>query len=210
MCSKSNKPHHPACVGHPGHRGRISRRAGIAVAAAGLLWAASRLDPTHEARVAKEHSVLAARREEDAKARELVPESGEVTRGTRRVTFSDLAFEVPQGEAKAAAKTGFAPWLPEAVKALDGRRVRIEGYMLPTQMEDGKAKECLILANQLACCYGRSPRFCEFFVGRVKGAAVPALQDRPLVFKGRLKVADVFEGGAWMSLYELELDSVRR
>lgn len=189
---------------------RMVRRAGIALAAVGLLWVATRLDPTSAPRVAQDNGELAARIEKEARLRTLVPEAGEAKAGTVKLAFSDLAFDVPPDEAKATAKTGYAPWLPAAVKALDGRRVRIEGYMLPTQVEDGKAKECLILANQLACCYGQTPRYCEFIVASAKGGAVPALQDRPLVFEGTLKIADVFEGGAWMSLYALELDTVGR
>jgi len=36
------------------------------------------------------------------------------------------------------------------------------------------------------------------------------LQDRPLVFEGMLRIADVFEGGVWMSLYAIDLDLVGR
>jgi hypothetical protein len=210
MNSNSNKPSGGTRGAAAIFSNRIVRRTGVALAVLGLLWAAERLDPTRAARDAEEDAVLAERRQAEAKVRELVPEAREATADTAKLTFSDLAFDVSPEQAKATVKTGYAPWLPPAVKALDGRRVRIEGYMLPTKLEDGKAKECLILANQMACCYGQSPRFCEFIVGRVKGDPAPVLQDRPLVFEGTLKVADVFEGGAWMSLYALELDAVGR
>lgn len=183
---------------------------GLVLGACGLVWLASMLDPSNKPREIAYVEFRAADEGAEAKVRELVPEAGRAAAGTRVIGFADLAFDVPLKEVRNLIKTGYAPWLPPSVKALDGNRVRIEGYMLPTQLEDGKAKECLILANQLACCYGQAPRFCEFIVARVKGAAVPALQDRPLVFEGTLKIADVYEGGAWMSLYAMELDSVGR
>lgn len=174
-----------------------------------LLWLASRMDPTRQQREWVAAEERAARRAEEARVAELVPEAREA-KGEREVSFSDLAFELDPGQVREGSKTGYARWLPDRVKLRDGERVRIEGFMLPTRMEEGGVREGLILANQLACCYGQSPRFCEFIVARFAGKPAPAVQDRPLVFQGKLRVADVFSDGAWTALYTLEEANVGR
>lgn len=176
----------------------------------GLLWLAAWFDPSRSAREKEEARARAESEQADAWVKELMPEAAKAAAGTRRIFFSDLGFDVPVEEAKNFSRTGYGRWLPEKIRELDGKRVRIEGYMLPTRLDEGKARECLILANQMACCYGQSPRFCEFIVGTVKGPPAPVLQDRPLVFEGKLTVADVFEKGVWMSLYALDIDVVGR
>ena len=214
MDSRSSE--YPAPVapaaGKRGGASRWLRRA----AAAGLvllaLWGASRLDPgaakrDEEARLARDES----RRREEA-VRAAAPELGRPDGGVRRLSFSDLAFEVPAERRREAAKTGYAPFAPDEVRALDGKRVRIEGFMLPTRLaEDGRAKECFIMVNQQTCCYGQTPRFCDYIVADT-GAHEPvaAIQDRPLVFEGRLRVADVFANGAWTQLYTMELERMGR
>jgi hypothetical protein len=176
----------------------------------GLLSLAARLDPSYAEREREAELAKAERAAERARVAALVPEAGAVSRDTQRINFGDLAFDAPGGETQATASTGFAPWAPEKVRALDGREVRIEGFMLPTRMEAGRASECLILANQQACCYGQSPRFCEFLVAKMMKEPAPVLQDRPLVFTGRLHVGDVFEGKAWTTFYTLEVTAVGR
>lgn len=181
-----------------------------AFSAAGvLLWLASRLDPTRPQREQAAAEERAARRAEEARVAGLIPEAREA-KDEREISFSDLVFDLEPAQVREGGKTGYARWLPDRVKQRDGERVRIEGFMLPTRMEEGGARECLILANQMACCYGQSPRFCEFLVARFTGKPAPAIQDRTLVFQGRLRVADVFSDGAWTALYTLEDATVGR
>ncbi len=105
---------------------------------------------------------------------------------------------------------GFGAYLPAGIKSYDGRDVRIQGYMLPTRMERGLVKECLVLANPMGCCFGQAPRFCEFIAVRMEGAGTPDQMDRPLRFEGKLHVGDVFADGAWVALYSMDCTAVER
>ena len=108
-------------------------------------------------------------------------------------------------------KTGqphYAEQLPPAIKAYDGRTVRIRGYLLPVNLEGNEVREFLIMSNQMGCCYGAQPRFWEFIAAKAVGPAIPNLMDRPLTFEGKLKVADVFENGYWTQLYSMECTAV--
>jgi hypothetical protein len=150
------------------------------------------------------------RRAEEARVKALVPEAQKAPKGTVKVSFASLAYALTPEQEQQGEHKGYAQWAPASVKALDGRHVRIEGFMLPMRVKDGKVTECLIMANQLSCCFGQPPRFCDFIAAKATGDPVPMVQDQVLVYEGTLHVADVFEGTIWTSLYSLDLDSVGR
>jgi hypothetical protein len=129
--------------------------------------------------------------------------------GPLLLDFRRLDFRLPpEAHAAEAVGKGYNRWLPDGIKAYHGREIFIEGYLLPTRMEQGGVRECLILADQNACCFGQMPRFCSYLVARIKGTPVPVQMDRPLVFNGTLHVGDVFEHGYWTALYTLDCTGV--
>ena len=103
---------------------------------------------------------------------------------------------------------GTSGTIPESVKSLDGKRVRISGYMLPVKVEDGVVKECLLLRNQNMCCFGRRPELNEWVVVKMKGKGVPSTMDTPVTFFGTLHVGEMFENGVFEGLYELDGEKV--
>lgn len=186
----------------------------VVAAALVLLALASKLDPNHSEQVARDQEGENARKAHEAKlaalekANEKAPakKKGEERLG---INFTDLSF-VPAREA-VDAKTGqpkYDDQAPDNIKALNGRTVRIRGYMLPVRMEGNEVREFMIMPNQLSCCYGGTPRFWEFVVSEKKGDAVPNLMDTLLTFEGVLKVGDVFENGYWTQFYTLECTNV--
>jgi hypothetical protein len=98
--------------------------------------------------------------------------------------------------------------IPASVLALDGKRVRISGYMLPIKLENGLVKECLLLRSQMMCCYGRRPELNEWVVVKMKGNGVPSTMDTPLSFYGTLHVGEIFENHTFEGLYELDGEKV--
>ncbi|RRJ96130.1 hypothetical protein Ga0100231_019530 [Opitutaceae bacterium TAV4] len=127
------------------------------------------------------------------------------------LSFSKLEFEVPAEAAR--PKEGppkHDPYTPERIKGYDGRTVRLRGYMLPVRMERGMVRECLLMVGQMTCCYGATPQFWEFVSVRLVGNPVPALQDVPLLFEGKLKVGDVYDNGYWTQFYTMDCTSVTR
>jgi len=98
--------------------------------------------------------------------------------------------------------------IPDNVRALDGRRVCITGYMLPVKVENGLVKECLLLRNQMMCCYGRRPELNEWVTVRFAGAGVPSRMDTPVAFYGTLHVGEQFADRVFLGLYELSADKI--
>lgn len=176
----------------------------------GLVNIFSRLDPEYRDRVQATKTMEAEKAAEQARINSLMPAAAKAEKDTRRIDFGDLAFSAPGADTPDTTSTGYAAWAPAGVKALNDATVRINGFMLPTRVENGHVRECLIMANQLTCCYGKPPRFCDFIIAHVDAPEVAVLQDQPLVFTGRLKVGDSFQGTAWTGFYAMQVQSVGR
>jgi hypothetical protein len=123
------------------------------------------------------------------------------------------AFPFNPPEPDPDAKPGTPPpsaakQIPPAVKALDGRKVIVRGYMLPTKMEKGLVTEFLLMNSAAACCYGATPRINEFIVVKMVKGGVKSLMDVSVEFHGTLSVKEVFEEGFLSHIYALDAEKM--
>jgi hypothetical protein len=112
----------------------------------------------------------------------------------------------PVANPKAQPPTG-EDQIPPAVKGWSGKKAIVTGFMLPTKLDNGTglAVEFLLMANQMACCYGTVPNMNDWIVVRCpKG--VPVTQDVPISFRGTFKVSAMFESGYMTGIYQLEAE----
>lgn len=133
--------------------------------------------------------------------------------GTLPLGFPDLGFAPPNEDQlyrSGGPPPQFLDHAPASIRALDGRVVRIRGFMIPLKVESGRLSECAIVASQLSCCFGVAPRFCEFVIVRLPPEGPPPPADIPLSFKGTLHVGDVVEDGLWATFYRLDCTAVTR
>ena len=79
--------------------------------------------------------------------------------------------------------------------------------MLPTKLDNGKATEFLIMANQMACCFGTVPNMNDWVVVHMP-QGVEVVQDVPISFYGKLKVGAMYENGYMTGIYEMEADKM--
>jgi hypothetical protein len=123
-----------------------------------------------------------------------------------RVGFDRLtAFEYPMPGPRPPGTPAPEPGrIPPDIRALDGRRLGVTGYMLPIRMEGELVREFALLSNPLACCYGQVPRANEWIIVTMTGPAVPAIQHVPLTFEGTLHVGEIYENGIFNGLYRLD------
>jgi hypothetical protein len=137
----------------------------------------------------------------------------EVQDGYLRLGFDLLAsykFIAPEYDPAANPKTPPVTGeeqIPAAVKSWNGKKAIVTGFMLPTKLEtgSGKAVEFLLMANQMACCYGTVPNMNDWVIVKIpKG--VPITQDIPISFRGTFKVSPTFESGYMTGIYELEAE----
>ena|SRR5581483_3515104 len=113
------------------------------------------------------------------------------------------------------ANTNQAAWadaqinamIPTAIKALDGKKVRIEGFMLPTSWGDkGKVTNFLLMRNQISCCYGGPSQVHEFVTIRVQGKGVKSEMESTVLVGGVLHVGAMRENGQLVGIYRLETE----
>lgn len=116
-------------------------------------------------------------------------------------TFNPPPFD-PAADPKAVPPTG-EEQIPPAIKAWNGKKAVITGYMVPVKMEKGLVTELLLMRNTMACCFGTVPNLNEWVVVRMKKGVAP-LMDVPVAFFGQLKVGAMFENGYMTGLYELD------
>jgi hypothetical protein len=110
----------------------------------------------------------------------------------------------PLANAKAQPPTG-EEQIPAVVKSWNGKNAVVTGFMLPTKLDNGKAVEFLLMANQMACCYGTVPNMNDWVIVRIpKG--VPITQDVPIAFRGMFRVNATFESGYMTGIYQLEAE----
>ncbi len=97
-----------------------------------------------------------------------------------------------------------AKQIPAQVKALDGQKVIVSGYMLPTKVEKGLVKEFLLVASPMLCCYGQTPQVNEFVVVNMGVNGVKPVMDTPVQFLGKLVVKEMYEDGFLTNIYLLQ------
>ena len=115
--------------------------------------------------------------------------------------FTPPAFD-PTTDATAKPPTG-EEQIPAGVKAWNGKKAVITGFMVPVKMEKGLVTELLLMRNTMACCYGSVPNMNEWVVVKMKNGVQP-LMDVPISIFGSIKVGAMFENGYMTGLYELE------
>ena len=100
-------------------------------------------------------------------------------------------------------------WMPEWLTSLNGRMVRIRGFMYPPFMAEDLDR-FVLLRDNLKCCYGPGAKVYDFIEVHMKAGTttdyIPL--SRPFDVVGRLKIDLQSAGDSIYSLYVLEEASV--
>ena len=98
--------------------------------------------------------------------------------------------------------------IPASISAFDGKKVVIEGFLLPVKMNDSLAVEFLLMRNQSMCCYGVPPKVNEWITVRLGGKGVKPVMDQPIAVAGVLHVGPIEENGCLAGIYRLDGEKV--
>jgi hypothetical protein len=134
----------------------------------------------------------------------------EVEQGYLRLGFDRLAsykFTPPSFDAAADPKTpppSGEEQIPATVKAWNGKKAIVTGFMLPVKMDNGLVTEFLLVKDAMMCCYGQVPNMNEWVVVKMTKGGVRPLMDIPISFYGELKIGAMFENGYMTGIYLLE------
>lgn len=98
--------------------------------------------------------------------------------------------------------------IPEDVKRLGNRPVRLRGFMIPMDQADNITKFALV-PDLFACCFGQPPQIQHMVVANCpEGKAVGYSPDEILV-EGKLNVEEKKDDGYIISIFEVTVSSVK-
>lgn len=98
--------------------------------------------------------------------------------------------------------------VPDDVRQLNGAKLRVRGFMIPMDQAENITQFALV-PDLFACCFGQPPQVQHMVVANApKGKAVSYYPDE-LVVEGVLKVEEKKEDGFLVSLFEMDVTSVK-
>jgi len=121
---------------------------------------------------------------------------------TLMIPFAKLSFRYwPQ------IKGGRDPF-PAEVRKLDGRKVIIEGFMVPVDFDKGKIQTFLLTRSMIGCCYADSPGITDIIkVQRADGK--PAQFTQMARVTGTLEVGEEKDSEGYIeSVYRIKADDI--
>jgi len=98
--------------------------------------------------------------------------------------------------------------IPEEIKAFNGKKVAVKGFMLPLRQEEGLVIEFILLKNQQFCCFGKPPNVNEWVHVRMKEKGVKPLMDQPITISGKLQVGEYKENKTLLGIYQMDGDKL--
>jgi hypothetical protein len=117
-------------------------------------------------------------------------------------------YTVP-GPADIKAKKPFKSSIPATIRAHDGRKVAVNGFMIPYDMSTNVVKEFMLVASYDACGFGEMPARANDWVDvSVRGKGT-YFNDGQITVTGILSVGEQFDADGYLvSIYRLDAEAV--
>jgi hypothetical protein len=96
---------------------------------------------------------------------------------------------------------------PEKVRALNGRHVVAEGFMIPLDVTPSGASMFVLNPNLDVCMFGVPPRLTDWVLVTMPPGQRALVSHLPTTVKGRLWVGEEIRNGRVTSLYRIEAES---
>ena len=121
----------------------------------------------------------------------------------REITFDDIKLDLAKDEPFTRDR------LTPRVTELDGGRVRIRGYILPSFQQRGLTQFVLVRDNQ-ECCFGPGAALHDCVVVRMRPGATADFSIRPVAVTGGFRVEELRgPNGRHLAIYALDGENVQ-
>jgi hypothetical protein len=123
--------------------------------------------------------------------------------------FTSFVYEVNwESDGQDFDFSAYSKRVPKEVRQKNGLSVAIEGFMIPTIVdENNKVKEFLLLPDQMSCCFGQSPEANGWVVVSAPNG-VDVLMDEVIRATGCLIVEERWDEEFFVGLYHLTCDEI--
>lgn len=99
-------------------------------------------------------------------------------------------------------------YFPDWLSQLDGKRVRVRGFMIPHHLETGITVFILARDNDI-CCFGRSPKIYDLIEVRMRlGRSTRYIQGRPFDVVGTFHIDVEYEDNMFYRFYTMTESTV--
>ena len=123
---------------------------------------------------------------------------------TKDATFDDIKLELKKGDP--FTKTA----LTDKVKKLDGKPIRIRGYILPSFQQSG-IKQFVLVRDNLECCFGPGAALFDAILVEMIGGATTEFSVRPVSVEGKFTVKELLgPDGKHLAIYHLDGKAVKQ
>ena len=125
----------------------------------------------------------------NAKAQAAAEKPKEIPRPTAKakgeISFDDLVFDIEKG---GRYEPGM---LTEAIKALDGKKVKLRGFILPsTLFRETDINEFVLVRDNQECCFGPGAALYDCVVVNLIDGATTDFTTRPVTVTGTFKLKE--------------------
>ena len=104
--------------------------------------------------------------------------------------------------------SAYAQRVPKRLREKSGNMVAIEGFMIPTVVdENNEVKEFLLLPDQMSCCFGQTPEANGWVVVNAS-KGVEVMMDRIIRVTGQLTVEERWDEEFFVGLYHMTCDEI--
>ena len=129
-----------------------------------------------------------------------------------RIAFRDLSnftYDVSwERDGKDFDFASYSKRVPKRLRSKTGANVAVEGFMLPTVVdENNKVKEFLLLPDQMSCCFGQTPEANGWVVVSAQDG-VEVLMDQIIRATGTLTVEERWDEEFFVGLFHLDCEDI--
>lgn len=129
-----------------------------------------------------------------------------------RIAFRDLSnftYDVSwERDGKDFDFASYSKRVPKRLREKTGANVAVEGFMLPTVVdENNKVKEFLLLPDQMSCCFGQTPEANGWVVVSAQDG-VEVLMDQIIRATGTLTVEERWDEEFFVGLFHLDCEEI--
>lgn len=123
--------------------------------------------------------------------------------GVKDVTFDRVKLELKKGD------TYDSSLLTDEVKKLDGKQIRIRGYILPSFQQKG-IKQFILVRDNMECCFGPGALLHDCILVEMIAPATAEFTVRPVSVVGKFSVREVKgPDGNYLAIYHLDGKEVK-
>jgi len=117
-------------------------------------------------------------------------------------TFDNLRFEMTVGEKFDRSL------LTKDIEALNGQKIRIRGYILPTPQRHGIRQFVLVRDNQ-ECCFGPGAALYDCILVDMKPGNTADFTIRPVAVEGTFNIKEFVVEGKHMAIYQMAAETAQ-